>query len=51
MFAFATKCIQDAMQEIGLIDNDGWKNIENFTHDFYVDKENPRIEVFIENVG
>lgn len=50
VFAFATKCIQDAMQEIGLIDNDGWRNIENFTHDFFIDKENPRIEVYIENV-
>lgn len=51
VFAFATKVVQDAMQELGMIDNDGWKNIENFTHDFFVDKDNPRIEVYIEEVG
>ena len=50
VFAFATKVVQDAMQELGIIDNDGWKNIENFTHDFFVDKEKPRIEVYIEEV-
>lgn len=51
VFAFATKVIQDAMQELGMIENDGWKNIENFTHDFFVDKKNPRVEVYIEEVG
>ena len=51
VFAFATKVVQDAMQELGIIDNDGWKNIENFTHDFFVDKDYPRIEVYIEEVG
>ena len=51
VFAFATKVVQDAMQQLGMIENDGWKNIENFTHDFFVDKENPRIEVYIEEVG
>lgn len=51
VFAFTTKVVQDAMQELGMIDNDGWKNIENFTHDFFVDKDNPRIEVYIEEVG
>lgn len=51
VFAFATKVVQDAMQELGMIENDGWKNIENFTHDFFVDKKNPRVEVYIEEVG
>ena len=51
VFAFATKVVQDAMQELGIIDNDGWKNIENFTHDFFIDKDYPRIEVYIEEVG
>lgn len=51
VFSFATKVVQDAMQELGLIENDGWKQIENFTHDFFIDKENPRIEVYIEEVG
>jgi Holliday junction resolvase RusA-like endonuclease len=42
------KVIQDALQTCGVIDNDGWANIENFTHDFYLDAQNPRIEVYIE---
>lgn len=49
-FAFASKTIQDALQACKVIDNDGWKNIENFTHDFYLDRVNPRIEVYIEEV-
>jgi len=48
VFAFASKCIQDALQDGGFIKNDGWGDILNFTHDFYVDADNPRIEVYIE---
>ena len=50
VFCFASKCIQDALQDCGVIENDGWKQILNFTHDFYVDRENPRIEVYIEEI-
>lgn len=49
--AFAHKVIQDAMVKSGLIDNDGWKNIVGFTDQFALDKENPRIEVMIMEVG
>ena len=48
VFAFASKCIQDALQEGGFIKNDGWGDILNFTHDFYVSRTYPRIEVYIE---
>lgn len=51
VFAFASKCIQDALQDCGVIPNDGWKDILNFTHDFYLDRENPRIEVYIEEIN
>jgi Holliday junction resolvase RusA-like endonuclease len=51
IFSFADKVIEDALQECGTIRNDGWKEIENFTHDFYVDQKHPRIEVVIEEVG
>lgn len=44
------KYVQDALQKCGVIQNDGWKQIINFTHDFYVDRQNPRIEVYIEEV-
>lgn len=50
VFSMASKCIQDALIKTNTISNDGWKNIENFTHDFFVDKNKPRIEVWIEEV-
>lgn len=46
--AFACKCTMDALQSCGVIKNDGWADVINFTHDFYVDTKNPRIEVYIE---
>lgn len=48
--AFAHKVIQDGLVKGGLLANDGWKNIVGFSDDFYVDKENPRIEVIIREV-
>lgn len=50
IFSFADKVFQDALQKCGVIKNDGWKEIDNFTHDFYVDKKNPRIEIFLEEI-
>lgn len=50
VFSFASKSIQDALQECGVIENDGWKQILNFTHDFYLDRLNPRIEVYLEEI-
>ena len=50
VFSFASKSIQDALQECGVLENDGWKQILNFTHDFYLDRVNPRIEVYIEEI-
>lgn len=46
------KCVFDALQECGVIPNDGWKEIENYTHDFYVadNPKNVRIEVYLEEV-
>ena len=51
ILGYALKVIQDSLQEMKIIKNDGWNDIENFTHDFFVDKEYPRIEVYVENVG
>lgn len=48
--AFAHKVIQDGLVKGGLLANDGWKNIIGFSDDFYVDKENPRIEILIREV-
>lgn len=46
--AFAKKFIQDSLVEAGVLQNDGWANIEHFTDDFAVDPKNPRVEVTIE---
>lgn len=48
---FAHKVFQDALVCCGVIDNDGWKNIVGYTDDFCVDRNNPRIEIVLEEVG
>lgn len=48
--AFAKKFIQDSLVHSGVIENDGWKNIEYFTDSFDVDTKNPRVEVIIEEI-
>lgn len=45
--SFAKKFIFDGMVKAGIIADDGWEEIEGFEDEFYVDKENPRIEVEI----
>lgn len=46
----ASKFIQDALRDIEVIKDDSWKYVLNFTHDFYLDRENPRIDVYIEEI-
>ena len=48
---FAKKFILDALVSNSIIVADGWKGVIGFTDHFFVDKENPRIEVDIEKVG
>lgn len=45
------KVFQDALVERGLIPDDGWKYISGFSDEFFIDKENPRVEVEIEEVN
>lgn len=45
--AFAKKFIQDGLVNAGVLKNDGWNDIEGFNDRFYIDKENPRVEVQI----
>ena len=49
--SFAIKVIQDALVQVEVIKNDGWKEVESFSCTFGVDKDNPRIEVTIKEVG
>ena len=46
--SFGRKCIQDALVRAGVLKNDGWGEIESFSDRFFVDKDNPRVEVTIE---
>lgn len=48
--AFALKFIQDGMVAAGVIRNDGWKEIDGFSHHFEVDKDAPRIEIEVEEL-
>lgn len=48
--AFAHKVVQDALTSTGLLENDGWAEIGSFRDEFFVSKENPRIEVRIEEI-
>jgi Holliday junction resolvase RusA-like endonuclease len=45
--AFAKKFILDGMVSAGLINTDGMKQVTSFQDEFYVDKEHPRIEVYL----
>lgn len=45
--AFAKKFILDGLVSNGTLQGDGWKHIEGFQDEFYVDPENPRVEVEI----
>lgn len=49
--AFAHKVIQDSLVKTEVLKNDGWNEITGYIDQFYLDKENPRIEVTIVEVG
>ena len=42
---FARKFIQDSLVEVGVLENDGWKNIVGFEDCFKVDKDQPGVLV------
>ena len=44
--AFAKKFILDGLVSAGVLKSDGWDFISGFLDIFYVDRENPRIEVY-----
>ena len=39
------KFILDGLVQANVLQNDGWKRVGNLSDQFYVDKNNPRIEV------
>ena len=44
---FAKKFINDGLVRAGVLENDGQKQIMGFSDIFYIDKNNPRVEVEI----
>lgn len=46
--AFAKKFVQDALVHVGILENDGWNHVKNFTDSFSVDKKKPRVEIRFE---
>lgn len=48
--AAGIKYILDGLQECGVLENDGWKQISDITHKFVEDKQHPRIEVELTEV-
>lgn len=49
--AGGTKLVLDALQTAGILPNDNWKWIKGIEHRFGVDKDNPRVEVRLEDEG
>lgn len=44
------KSFQDALQKTGVLNNDGWRDVINATFDFDVDRDDPRVEIVIEEL-
>lgn len=45
--SFAHKVIQDALVNLGLLDNDGWGDVQGWRDVFGVNGRSPRIEVLV----
>lgn len=48
--AFGRKCILDGLQVAGVIPQDNWNTVDGFSDFFFLDKENPRIEIIIKTI-
>lgn len=48
---FGHKIIQDALVAAGVLEDDDQKHVIGYADDFYVDKDKPRIELIIEEIG
>jgi Holliday junction resolvase RusA-like endonuclease len=47
---WAHKAVMDTLKDEGIIENDGWKQIVGYNDYFYIDKENPRVEIYLESL-
>lgn len=44
--AFAKKFVLDGLMLANKLDNDGWEQVRGFNDRFFVDKKNPRVELW-----
>jgi hypothetical protein len=49
--SFAKKFICDGLVSAGVLENDGWKQIQGFEDIFIVDKINPRVEIELKKIN
>jgi hypothetical protein len=49
--AFAKKFILDGLVTSGVLEGDGWRQIQGFEDRFEIDKDKPRIEIELQEVG
>jgi hypothetical protein len=48
---FAKKFVEDGLVAAGVLKDDGWKNIAGFEDYFAIDKDKPRVEIQIVEIG
>lgn len=48
--AFAQKFVQDALVRAGVLQGDGWRHVAGFSHEFFAQKEKPRLVLTIEEM-
>ena len=44
------KYVLDSLVKGNVLENDGWNQVNSITHKFKVDKDKPRVEIFISKV-
>ncbi|WP_213997020.1 RusA family crossover junction endodeoxyribonuclease [Tepidanaerobacter syntrophicus] len=49
--AAAVKFIWDGLVEAGVVENDGWEQNAGWANHFEIDKENPRVEIELEEIA
>jgi hypothetical protein len=49
--SFAKKFIEDGLISAHVLENDGWDDIVGFRDDFFIDQNNPRVEIDIISIG
>lgn len=50
VFSYFDKIFEDSLQKAGTIQNDGWHDVIQTTHDFFIDQKYPRVVIEIEEV-